>query len=83
MEAGQLFGEGCLNGDTARVATAVSLGDIVVISMSKLAMREALKTEPHLAESFVNYLIARTSRVEEDLIDNGESATDQPSMIAI
>jgi len=32
MEAGQFFGEGCLNGETARVATTVSLGDSVITS---------------------------------------------------
>ncbi|UPT88211.1 Crp/Fnr family transcriptional regulator [Bradyrhizobium barranii subsp. apii] len=69
MEAGQFFGEGCLNGDTARVATAVSLGDSKIVGISKLAMRQALKDEPNFAQRFVTYLIHRTSRVEEDLID--------------
>ena len=69
MEAGQFLGEGCLNGDTARVATAVSLGDSAIVSISKHAMREALKNEPSFAQLFVTYLVKRTSRVEEDLID--------------
>jgi CRP/FNR family cyclic AMP-dependent transcriptional regulator len=69
MEAGQFFGEGCLNGHTRRVATAVSLGDSAIVSISKHAMREALKNEPSFAQLFVTYLITRTSRVEEDLID--------------
>jgi len=69
MEAGQLFGEGCLNGDTARVASAVSLEDSTIVSISKTVMRDALQSTPHLAEHFVTYLITRTSRVEEDLID--------------
>lgn len=69
MEAGQFFGEACLNGHTRRVATAVSLGDSAIVSISKHAMREALKNEPSFAQIFVTYLITRTSRVEEDLID--------------
>jgi len=69
MEAGQFLGEGCLNGYTARVATAVSLGDSAIVSISKHAMLEALKNEPSFAQLFVTYLITRTSRVEEDLID--------------
>ncbi|KJC45095.1 Crp/Fnr family transcriptional regulator [Bradyrhizobium sp. LTSP885] len=69
MEAGQFFGEGCLNGDTARVATAISLGDSSIVSISKDAMREALKNEPSFAQLFVTYLLTRNSRVEEDLID--------------
>jgi len=69
MEAGQFFGEGCLNGEVARIATTVSLGDSAITSITKLAMREALKNEPHLADLFVTYLITRTSRIEADLID--------------
>lgn len=69
MEPRQFFGEGCLNGDSTRVATAVSLGDSVITSITKHAMREALDHEPHLAEHFVKYLITRTSRVEADLVD--------------
>jgi CRP-like cAMP-binding protein len=69
MEAGQFFGEGCLDGGSTRVATAVSLGNSVITSITKQAMRETLKNEPQLAEHFVRYLIARTGRVEADLID--------------
>ena len=69
MEAGQFFGEGCLNGDTVRVATAVSIGDSAIVSITKHAMREALKNEPSFSQRFVSYLVHRNSRVEEDLID--------------
>jgi CRP-like cAMP-binding protein len=69
MEAGQFFGEGCLSGDTARVATAVSLGDSAIVSITKHAMREALENKPSFAQLFVTYLVNRTIRVEEDLVD--------------
>ena|SRR6185437_1828132 len=69
MEAGQFFGEGCLNGDTVRVATAVSIGDSAIVSITKHAMREALKNEQSFSQRFVSYLVHRNSRVEEDLID--------------
>jgi len=69
MEPGQFFAEGCLNGDTARVATAVSLEASAIVSITKDAMREALKNEPGFAQFFVTYLITRARRVEEDLID--------------
>jgi CRP/FNR family transcriptional regulator, cyclic AMP receptor protein len=69
MEAGQFFGEGCLNGHVVRVATAVSLGESTIASIMKLVMREALTNEPHFAQSFVTYLLTRNSRVEENLID--------------
>jgi CRP/FNR family transcriptional regulator, cyclic AMP receptor protein len=69
MEAGQFFGEGCLNGHSVRVATTISLGDSVITSITKIAMRAALQSEPRFSELFLNYLLTRNSRVEEDLID--------------
>lgn len=69
IEAGQFFGEGCLNGDAARVATAAALGDTSIISITNIAMREALQNEPRLAAYFVDYLVTRNTRVEEDLVD--------------
>jgi len=69
MEGRQFFGEGCLNGESTRVATAVSLGASAITSITKNAMRDALKSEPQFAEEFVKYLITRTSRVEADLVD--------------
>ena len=69
MEAGQFFGEGCLNGHTARVATAVSVANGEITSITKSGMRELLKNDPHFAQLFVSYLLTRNTRVEEDLID--------------
>ncbi len=68
MEPGQFFGEGCLNGDTVRVATSTSLGDSIVTSITKPAMLTALQ-DPQLAEFFLKYVLNRNSRVEQDLID--------------
>jgi CRP/FNR family cyclic AMP-dependent transcriptional regulator len=39
------------------------------VAISKHAVRQALKNEPSFAQRFVTHLIHRTSRVEEDLID--------------
>jgi CRP/FNR family cyclic AMP-dependent transcriptional regulator len=77
MEAGQFFGEGCLNGGAARVATALSLGDSAIVSISKHAMREALKNKPWFAQLFVSYLLSRNTRVEEDLIDQLSNSSER------
>jgi CRP-like cAMP-binding protein len=69
MEAGQFFGEGCLNGHSVRVATTVTMEDSVIASITKAAMRATLKSEPRFSELFLNYVLTRNSRVEEDLID--------------
>jgi CRP/FNR family cyclic AMP-dependent transcriptional regulator len=69
MEAGQFFGEGCLNGHSVRVATTVTLEDSIITSITKTAMRATLQSEPRFSELFLNYVLTRNSRVEEDLID--------------
>src|ERR1700738_5280168 len=38
LEAGQFFGEGCLNGHTVRIATTTALEDCVITSISKASM---------------------------------------------
>ena len=69
LEPGQFFGEGCLNGNALRIATATALEDCVITVITKAAMVAALHDEPNFSELFVAYLLTRNSRIEEDLID--------------
>ena len=69
MEAGQFFGEGCLNGHPLRISTTVAMEQCMIMSISKSAMLAALKDEPKFSELFMGYLLSRNSRIEEDLID--------------
>jgi CRP-like cAMP-binding protein len=69
VEAGQFFGEACLKGQSSRHATTSAMTDTVLISISKGAMLAALQDEPNFNQQFIAYLLARNSRVEEDLID--------------
>ena len=69
MEAGQFFGEGCLNGHSLRIATATAMEGCLITSITKTAMTAVLRNEPKFSEMFVAYLLTRNSRVEEDLID--------------
>jgi CRP/FNR family cyclic AMP-dependent transcriptional regulator len=69
LEPGQFFGEGCLNGHPLRIATTTAIEKSVITSITKEAMIAALHNEPKFSEMFMTYLLARNSRVEEDLID--------------
>ena len=69
LEAGQFFGEGCLNGHTLRIATTTAMEECVITSITKEAMLATLRSEPTFSELFMAYLLTRNSRVEEDLID--------------
>ena len=69
LEAGQFFGEGCLNGHPLRIATTTAMEECVITSITKEAMLATLRSEPKFSELFMAYLLTRNSRVEEDLID--------------
>ena len=69
LEAGQFFGEGCLNGQRLRVGTARAMKECLITSITRKAMLATLGKEPRFAELFVTYLVTRGNRVEEDLID--------------
>ncbi|WP_349628541.1 Crp/Fnr family transcriptional regulator [Bradyrhizobium sp. JYMT SZCCT0180] len=69
LETAQFFGEGCLNGQAVRVGTARAMEECVITSITRKAMLAALRKEPKFSELFVTYLVTRSNRVEEDLID--------------
>jgi CRP/FNR family transcriptional regulator, cyclic AMP receptor protein len=69
LKTAQFFGEGCLNGQTIRVGTAKAMEECLITSITRKAMLAALRREPRLSELFVTYLVTRSNRTEEDLID--------------
>jgi CRP/FNR family transcriptional regulator, cyclic AMP receptor protein len=69
LEPSQFFGEGCMNGHKLRMSTATTLDNCVITSVTKVAMIAAIHDQPKFSELFMAYLLARNSRIEEDLID--------------
>lgn len=77
LEADQFFGEGCLNGQLRRIATATTIGECTITSITKTAMMDVLRSEPKFSEMFVTYLLTRTRRIEEDLVDQLFNSTEK------
>jgi CRP/FNR family transcriptional regulator, cyclic AMP receptor protein len=69
LEAGQFFGEACLNGHPLRIATTRAVDESVVTRLEKATMLATIHNEPAFSELFMAYLLSRSSRIEEDLID--------------
>jgi CRP/FNR family transcriptional regulator, cyclic AMP receptor protein len=69
LKTGDFFGEGCLVGQPARLATAKAMTDCITTRVEKAEMVRVLHDEPVLAELFMAYLLTRNSRVEADLVD--------------
>ena len=66
----EFCGEGCLTGQPLRLATAVAMTECEIMRLEKATMIRVIHEEPAFAEMFVAHLLARTSRVEADLVDN-------------
>ena len=69
LEAGSFFGEGCLAGQTKRMATAVTLTESVIMRLERAEIVRVIHEEPAFSEMFISYLLERAIRVEADLVD--------------
>jgi CRP-like cAMP-binding protein len=52
-----------------RSATATALGDCCITSMTKAAMQSAIREQPKFSKLFMDHLLSRNSRIQEDVID--------------
>ena len=69
LNEGDFFGEGCLTGQSLRLCAATAMTDCSVMRIDKNAMVEVLHREHAFSDMFVAYLLTRTIRYEEDLVD--------------
>jgi CRP/FNR family transcriptional regulator, cyclic AMP receptor protein len=65
----EFCGEGCLTGQPLRLATATAMTECEIMRLEKAVMIRVLHEEPAFSEMFVSHLLARTVRVEADLVD--------------
>ena len=65
----EFCGEGCLTGQPRRMATATAMTECEIMRLEKGAIIRVLHVEPAFSKMFVSHLLARTIRVEEDLVD--------------
>jgi CRP/FNR family cyclic AMP-dependent transcriptional regulator len=69
LSEGDFFGEGCLTAQPLRLCTATAMTHCSVMRIDKKAMMEVLHREHAFSDMFVAYLLTRTIRYEEDLVD--------------
>jgi CRP/FNR family transcriptional regulator, cyclic AMP receptor protein len=69
LDAGDFFGEGCLAGQTQRMATATAMTPSTILVVEKPEMVRQLHTQPAFADRFLTHMLTRNIRIEEDLID--------------
>ena len=69
LGAGEFCGEGCLAGQARRIATVRAMAECTIMRLQKTSIVRVLHDEPAFSEMFMSHLLARTIRVEEDLVD--------------
>jgi CRP/FNR family cyclic AMP-dependent transcriptional regulator len=69
LGAGNFFGEGCLAGQTRRMANCTTLSPCSLARLDKVAAIRVLHEEPVFAQVFLHHLLTRSIRIEEDLVD--------------
>jgi CRP-like cAMP-binding protein len=69
LDAAHFFGEGCLAGQTQRMATATAMTACTIIVVDKQEMVRQLHATPAFADRFLKHMLTRNIRIEEDLID--------------
>jgi len=69
LNPGDFFGEGCLSGQPLRMAAARAQEDVELAIVSKSVMTKTLRDEPLFSARFIEHLLKRNIRIEEDLID--------------
>jgi CRP/FNR family cyclic AMP-dependent transcriptional regulator len=74
---GDFFGEGALAGQPVRLATATAMTASTILVVAKRQMIRLLHRQHALSDRFIAYLLARNSRLEEDLVDQLFSASEK------
>jgi CRP/FNR family cyclic AMP-dependent transcriptional regulator len=64
------LGEGALAGQTVRMGTATAIAATSVLVVPKKQMIQLLHDEPTFSGRFIEYMLSRNIRIEEDLVDH-------------
>jgi CRP/FNR family transcriptional regulator, cyclic AMP receptor protein len=73
----EFLGEGCLIGQSKRLATATAMTECIVMRVEKAEILRVLEDEPAFSQMFISHILARNARVEEDLVDQLFNSTEK------
>src|ERR1700737_4135088 len=74
---GDFFGEGCLAGQPVRMGNATSVTPSTVLVIDKKEMSKVLHEQHELSDLFINFVLTRNIRIEEDLVDQLFNSTEK------
>ncbi len=78
LNVGDFVGEECLPAEhKLHIASATALTECILLRISRTEMIRVLHDEQKMSEFFVAYLLQRTSRIQDDLIDQLFNSTEK------
>jgi CRP/FNR family cyclic AMP-dependent transcriptional regulator len=77
LDVAHFFGEGCLAGQSQRMATATAITACTILAVEKQEMVRQLDAKPAFADRFLSHMLTRNIRIEEDLVDQLFNSTEK------
>jgi CRP/FNR family cyclic AMP-dependent transcriptional regulator len=77
LGGGDFLGEGCLTGQPLHMATATAAAETTVVRIEKDVVTRLLSEDAAFSDVFVAYLLARSVRIQEDLVDQLFNSTEK------
>jgi len=74
---GDFFGEWCLSEQPVCIATATAMEPTTILMIGRDEMLRTLHAQHALSDGFIAYLLARTVRIEENLVDQLFNSTEK------
>jgi CRP/FNR family cyclic AMP-dependent transcriptional regulator len=69
LGVGDFFGEGCMAGQSLRMATASAVSHCSIVRLEKQSTIRVLRDKQAFSEFFLRYMLFRNVRIEKDLVD--------------
>jgi CRP-like cAMP-binding protein len=73
----EFLGEGCMIGQPNRLATARAMTDCILMRMEKSEITKIVRQQPTFSSMFITHILARSARIEEDLVDQLFNSTEK------
>jgi CRP/FNR family cyclic AMP-dependent transcriptional regulator len=69
LRAGDLFGEGCVKGQSLRISSATTVRPSTLFRISRATIVGVIQRDAAFGAMFISHLISRMGRIEEEFVD--------------
>lgn len=69
LQAGDFFGEGCLDGSLLRTSSVITTSPCKIARLDKPAVLRALGDDADFAKLFLDFVLGRNQKLKEELVD--------------